>query len=115
MGDPITGTEREFGAAASSGDGADHRGNEDHHLEVAVGALSVKLTQEEIAYPEEPYVPHPIVISKDDRLQMIARLALGKDPQNRRRSSSRTPSYMGSVALCCEENYPSPAESVQFA
>jgi aryl-alcohol dehydrogenase-like predicted oxidoreductase len=31
------------------------------HLENAVGALSVKLTQEEVAYLEEPYVPHPIV------------------------------------------------------
>ena len=31
------------------------------HLEDAVGALSVKLTAEEIAYMEEPYVPHPIV------------------------------------------------------
>ena len=31
------------------------------HLESAVGALSVKLTQEEVAYLEEPYVPHPIV------------------------------------------------------
>ncbi len=31
------------------------------HLEDAVGALSVKLTQEEVAYLEEPYVPHPIV------------------------------------------------------
>lgn len=31
------------------------------HLEDAVGALSVKLTQEEIAYLEEPYVPHRIV------------------------------------------------------
>jgi aryl-alcohol dehydrogenase-like predicted oxidoreductase len=31
------------------------------HLEAAVGALSVKLTQEEVAYMEEPYVPHPIV------------------------------------------------------
>ena len=29
------------------------------HLEDAVGALSVKLTQEEVAYLEEPYVPHP--------------------------------------------------------
>ena len=28
------------------------------HLEDAVGALSVKLTQEEVAYLEEPYVPH---------------------------------------------------------
>jgi hypothetical protein len=26
-----------------------------------VGALSVKLTQEEVAYLEEPYVPHPVV------------------------------------------------------
>src|SRR6202048_3975721 len=31
------------------------------HLEDAVGALSVKLTQEEVTYLEEPYVPHPIV------------------------------------------------------
>ena len=31
------------------------------HLEAAVGALSVKLTQEEVAYLEAPYVPHPIV------------------------------------------------------
>lgn len=31
------------------------------HLEVAVGALSVKLTPEEVAFLEEPYVPHPIV------------------------------------------------------
>jgi aryl-alcohol dehydrogenase-like predicted oxidoreductase len=31
------------------------------HLENAVRALSVKLTQEEVAYLEEPYVPHPIV------------------------------------------------------
>ena len=31
------------------------------HLEDAVGALSVKLTQEEVAYLEEPYMPHPIV------------------------------------------------------
>jgi 1-deoxyxylulose-5-phosphate synthase len=31
------------------------------HLEDAVGALSVELTQEEVAYLEEPYVPHPIV------------------------------------------------------
>lgn len=31
------------------------------HLEDAVGALSVSLTAEEIAYLEEPYVPHPIV------------------------------------------------------
>jgi 1-deoxyxylulose-5-phosphate synthase len=31
------------------------------HLEEAVGALSVQLTQEEVTYLEEPYVPHPIV------------------------------------------------------
>jgi len=31
------------------------------HLEGAVGALSVKLTSEEIAFLEEPYVPHQIV------------------------------------------------------
>ncbi|CAN2247985.1 hypothetical protein STZ1_10419 [Bacillus subtilis] len=31
------------------------------HLEDAVRALSVKLTSEDIALLEEPYVPHPIV------------------------------------------------------
>jgi aryl-alcohol dehydrogenase-like predicted oxidoreductase len=31
------------------------------HLEDAVGALSVKLIPEEVAYLEEPYVPHRIV------------------------------------------------------
>jgi aryl-alcohol dehydrogenase-like predicted oxidoreductase len=31
------------------------------HLEDAVGALSVKLIREEVAYLEEPYVPHRIV------------------------------------------------------
>jgi aryl-alcohol dehydrogenase-like predicted oxidoreductase len=31
------------------------------HLEEAIGALSIKLTQEEVAYLEEPYVPHRIV------------------------------------------------------
>jgi 1-deoxyxylulose-5-phosphate synthase len=31
------------------------------HLESAVGALSVKLPQEEVSYLEEPYAPHPIV------------------------------------------------------
>ena len=31
------------------------------HLEDAVGALSVKLSPEEVAYLEEPYVPHAIV------------------------------------------------------
>lgn len=32
-----------------------------HHLEDAVAALSVKLTPEEIAALEEPYVPHPVL------------------------------------------------------
>ena len=31
------------------------------HLEDAAGALSVKLTREEVAYLEEPYVPHRII------------------------------------------------------
>jgi 1-deoxyxylulose-5-phosphate synthase len=31
------------------------------NLEEAVGALAVKLTQEDVAYLEEPYVPHRIV------------------------------------------------------
>ncbi|TVY09079.1 aldo/keto reductase [Paenibacillus cremeus] len=31
------------------------------HLEDAVGSLSVKLTPEEVAYMEEPYVPHTVV------------------------------------------------------
>jgi aryl-alcohol dehydrogenase-like predicted oxidoreductase len=31
------------------------------HLESAVEALSVELTPEEMAFLEEPYVPHPIV------------------------------------------------------
>lgn len=31
------------------------------HLEDAVGALSVQLTQDEVASLEAPYVPHPIV------------------------------------------------------
>ena len=31
------------------------------HLEDAAGALSVKLTQEEVAFLEEPYIPHRIV------------------------------------------------------
>ena len=30
------------------------------HLEDAVAALSIKLTPEEMAFLEEPYVPHPI-------------------------------------------------------
>jgi aryl-alcohol dehydrogenase-like predicted oxidoreductase len=32
-----------------------------HHLDDAIAALSVKLTPEEIAKLEEPYVPHPIL------------------------------------------------------
>jgi 1-deoxyxylulose-5-phosphate synthase len=31
------------------------------HLEDAVGALALKLTAAEVAYLEEPYVPHPVV------------------------------------------------------
>ena len=31
------------------------------HLEDAVGALTVKLTPEEVTYLEEPYVPHPVI------------------------------------------------------
>jgi aryl-alcohol dehydrogenase-like predicted oxidoreductase len=31
------------------------------HLESAVESLSVELTAEDIAYLEDPYVPHPIV------------------------------------------------------
>jgi len=31
------------------------------HSEEAVGALSVKLTPEEVTYLEDPYVPHRIV------------------------------------------------------
>jgi aryl-alcohol dehydrogenase-like predicted oxidoreductase len=31
------------------------------HLEESVNALKVKLTPEEVAYLEEPYVPHRIV------------------------------------------------------
>ncbi|MBT2757664.1 aldo/keto reductase [Mesobacillus foraminis] len=31
------------------------------HLEDAVGALTIKLTNEDVAYLEEPYIPHPIV------------------------------------------------------
>ena len=37
-----------------------YRGDENPHLEDAVGALSVTLTSEEITYLEEPYVPHPV-------------------------------------------------------
>lgn len=31
------------------------------HIEQAVGAISIKLTPEEIAFLEEPYVPHPVL------------------------------------------------------
>jgi 1-deoxyxylulose-5-phosphate synthase len=31
------------------------------HLENAVGALSVRLSAEEVKYLEDPYLPHPIV------------------------------------------------------
>jgi aryl-alcohol dehydrogenase-like predicted oxidoreductase len=31
------------------------------HLEEAVGTLSVKLTDEEVSYLEEPYVPHRVI------------------------------------------------------
>ena len=31
------------------------------HLEDAVGAFSIKLTPDEVAYLEEPYTPHPVV------------------------------------------------------
>ena len=31
------------------------------HLESAVNSLAVQLTADEVAYLEEPYVPHPIV------------------------------------------------------
>jgi aryl-alcohol dehydrogenase-like predicted oxidoreductase len=31
------------------------------HLENAIGALSVTLTEDEVTYLEEPYTPHPIV------------------------------------------------------
>ena len=32
-----------------------------HHLEDAVAALSIRLTPEEVARLEEPYVPHPVL------------------------------------------------------
>ncbi|GGJ12554.1 oxidoreductase [Alicyclobacillus cellulosilyticus] len=33
----------------------------EHHLTDAIAALDIKLTPEEMAYLEEPYVPHPVV------------------------------------------------------
>jgi hypothetical protein len=32
-----------------------------HHLDDAATALSIKLTAEEIASLEEPYIPHPVL------------------------------------------------------
>jgi aryl-alcohol dehydrogenase-like predicted oxidoreductase len=32
-----------------------------HHLDDAVAALSIKLTPNEIASLEEPYIPHPVL------------------------------------------------------
>ncbi len=32
-----------------------------HHLDDALGALSIELSPEEMAFLEEPYVPHPIL------------------------------------------------------
>ena len=32
-----------------------------HHVDGAVKAVELKLTEEEIAYLEEPYVPHKLV------------------------------------------------------
>ena len=32
-----------------------------HHLDDAIGALSVSLSEEELAALEEPYIPHPVV------------------------------------------------------
>lgn len=32
-----------------------------HHLEEAVAALNIKLSQEDIAFLEEPYMPHPVL------------------------------------------------------
>ena len=48
-------------AAEETGDRAIIGATKISHLEDAVGALSVKLTREEVAYLEEPYVPHRIV------------------------------------------------------
>ena len=44
-----------------AGDGVIIGATKISHLEEAVGALSVKLTPEEVTYLEEPYVPHRIV------------------------------------------------------
>ena len=55
------------------------------------------------------------VISRDDRLQLIARFALLGRTQRPERIIFGTPTYMGSVTLRREKNYPAPAESLQFA
>ncbi len=38
-----------------------HHATKPHHLEDAITALSVRLSAEEIARLEEPYVPHPVL------------------------------------------------------
>jgi len=43
------------------------------HLEDAVGALSVNLTDEDVVYLEEPYVPHPIVVTSSSRRPVARR------------------------------------------
>lgn len=35
--------------------------NEPHHVDGAIDAIALKLTDEEIAYLEKPYVPHKLV------------------------------------------------------
>jgi 1-deoxyxylulose-5-phosphate synthase len=32
-----------------------------HHIEDAIKALEVKLTDDEVKYLEEPYLPHPVL------------------------------------------------------
>ena len=40
---------------------ADYRGYKNKLLDDAAGAFNIKLTAEDIAYLEEPYVPHKII------------------------------------------------------
>lgn len=42
-----------------------------HHIDGAVKALDLKLTEEEISYLEEPYVPHPLagVMAQNKRVK----------------------------------------------
>jgi hypothetical protein len=47
--------------AEAGGDGAHRGSHKTHHLEDAVGALLVKLSDEEVKTLEEPYIPHPFV------------------------------------------------------